>query len=173
MSFLTTSRRKRRITITPQNLVWQNDDSRFGKLMMEKTGWKPGCGLGKYEQGITQNLQIKTNNLTEGLGFVRHDGDLLDVHQEVFAAILADLNEKKKRAQTEQFKKNLNMRTKQLKKSVNEIQSKISNEHRKGIYSSNLSVMSEQDKCAIFGRKSAAKTVGKRAEKDVEKDEVS
>lgn len=38
--------------------------------MLERMGWKPGRGLGKYEQGITENLQVKANILTKGFFFV-------------------------------------------------------------------------------------------------------
>lgn len=46
-----------------------SDESKFGKVMLERMGWKAGSGLGKHEQGITKNLQVKANVSTRGIYF--------------------------------------------------------------------------------------------------------
>ncbi|MCP9263473.1 PIN2/TERF1-interacting telomerase inhibitor 1 [Dirofilaria immitis] len=102
MSFLTTSRQEQRNIISSQNIAWQNDDSKFGKVMLEKMGWKKGCGLGKYEQGITENLQVKANVSTRGLGCTGRIDDVLIAHHDSFAAILADLNKKKEKSKVKE-----------------------------------------------------------------------
>ncbi|VBB33257.1 unnamed protein product [Acanthocheilonema viteae] len=124
--------------------------------MLEKMGWKPGCGLGKYEQGITKNLRPKANVSTRGLGCTERSDEVLIAHHDSFAAILADLNEKKEKS-----------KVKEVNKSLNKVQSEIIlNEHRSDGYSAK---MSEKDKCAIFGRRSAKRTDNKNIK---EKDEV-
>lgn len=57
-----------RISFPEKNFAF-SDDSKFGKKMLEKMGWKPGCGLGKYEQGITENLRPNANVSTRGSFF--------------------------------------------------------------------------------------------------------
>ncbi|KAM3720544.1 PIN2/TERF1-interacting telomerase inhibitor [Dirofilaria immitis] len=162
MSFLTTSRQEQRNIISSQNIAWQNDDSKFGKVMLEKMGWKKGCGLGKYEQGITENLQVKANVSTRGLGCTGRIDDVLIAHHDSFAAILADLNKKKEKS-----------KVKEVRKSLNKVKSKtILNEHRKDKYLQNISMMSEEDKCAIFGRRSTQKIVTDNIEKSAQKDKV-
>ncbi|CAG9540047.1 unnamed protein product [Cercopithifilaria johnstoni] len=142
-----------------QNFAWQNDDSKFGKKMLEKMGWTPGCGLGKYEQGIVENLQPKANISTRGLGCTERSDEVLIAHHDSFAAILADLNKKKEKS-----------KIKQIEKSLNKVQSKIIlNEHRKDKC---FPGMSEKDKCAIFGKRSEKRTVDKNTEENMQKDEV-
>jgi peptide deformylase len=38
------------------------DASKFGQQMLEKMGWKPGCGLGAKEQGITEQIKVAYKN---------------------------------------------------------------------------------------------------------------
>lgn len=38
------------------------DASKFGQKMLEKMGWKPGCGLGAKEQGITEQIKVAYKN---------------------------------------------------------------------------------------------------------------
>ncbi|EFO17416.2 hypothetical protein LOAG_11082 [Loa loa] len=150
MSFLPTCEKQKNIA-NSQSITWPNDDSKFGKVMLEKMGWKPGHGLGKYEQGITENLQVKANVSTKGLGCTERNDEVWIAHHDSFAAILADLNKKKEKSET-----------KSVKKSLHKVKSKIIlNEHRKDRYVPNLSMMSEKDKCAIFGKRSVRRAVVK------------
>jgi Pin2-interacting protein X1 len=66
MSMLAEPRRKQRISVDPQNLQWGNDESRVGKSMMEKMGWRGG-GLGKMENGRRENLKLTANYTQKGL----------------------------------------------------------------------------------------------------------
>uniref|UniRef100_A0A1I7V784 G-patch domain-containing protein n=1 Tax=Loa loa TaxID=7209 RepID=A0A1I7V784_LOALO len=130
--------------------------------MLEKMGWKPGHGLGKYEQGITENLQVKANVSTKGLGCTERNDEVWIAHHDSFAAILADLNKKKEKSET-----------KSVKKSLHKVKSKIIlNEHRKDRYVPNLSMMSEKDKCAIFGKRSVRRAVDKNIDENIQKDEA-
>uniref|UniRef100_A0A0R3S150 G-patch domain-containing protein n=1 Tax=Elaeophora elaphi TaxID=1147741 RepID=A0A0R3S150_9BILA len=145
-----------------RNIKWQNDDSRFGKKMLEKMGWKQGSGLGKYEQGDTENLQLKANVSTRGLGCDEKSDDVLAAHHDSFAAILADLNEKKEKSKVKQTKK----RRKKVEPKV------ILNEHRKDRYLPKLSRMSEKEKCAIFGQKSQQIYVDRNTAENIQEDDV-
>ncbi|OZC07149.1 g-patch domain protein [Onchocerca flexuosa] len=160
--FLTTSRQEQRNAINSQNIAWKNDDSKFGKVMLEKMGWKSGRGLGKHEQGITENLQMKANILTRGLGCSERNDNVWLAHHDDFAAILADLNKKKEKSEA-----------REIKKSLRKVKSKIIlNEHRKDRYLPDLSVMSEKDKCAIFGKRLTPRTVSKSTEENMQQNEI-
>ncbi|VIO97088.1 MGC82072 protein, putative [Brugia malayi] len=163
MSSRKKSRQEQRNLINSQNITWRNDDSKFGQVMLEKMGWKPGSGLGKYEQGITENLQMKANVLTKGLGCNERNDEVWIAHHDSFAAILADLNKKKENSKA----------ANPVRNNLNKVKSKvILNEHRKDRYIPNLSMMSEKDKCAIFGKRSAPSTSDKSIDENKQKDEV-
>jgi Pin2-interacting protein X1 len=38
------------------------DTNKYGQQMLEKMGWKPGCGLGANEQGITEQIKVAYKN---------------------------------------------------------------------------------------------------------------
>jgi hypothetical protein len=65
-SMLAEPRQKQRISVDPQNLGWAGDESRVGKQMMEKMGWRGG-GLGRKEEGMRENLKLKANRTQKGL----------------------------------------------------------------------------------------------------------
>ncbi|KAH6585004.1 hypothetical protein BASA60_000718 [Batrachochytrium salamandrivorans] len=52
-------RTKQRINIDPQNKQWKDDKTKFGHKMLEKMGWSDGKGLGRNEDGRTDNIQVK------------------------------------------------------------------------------------------------------------------
>ncbi|VDN94296.1 unnamed protein product [Brugia pahangi] len=163
MSSRKKSRQDQRNLINSQNITWRNDDSKFGQVMLEKMGWKPGSGLGKYEQGITENLQMKANVLTKGLGCNERNDEVWISHHDSFAAILADLNKKKEKSKA----------ANPMKNNLNKVKSKvILNEHRKDRYIPDLSMMSEKDKYAIFGKRSAPSTSDESIDENKQKDEV-
>lgn len=60
MSILAAPRKKQKISIDPQNVNWKNSES-FGKKMMSKMNWSEGKGLGKHEQGSSDNLKLNAN----------------------------------------------------------------------------------------------------------------
>lgn len=45
------------------------DESKFGKKLMEKMGWEQGKGLGAKEDGIKEHIKIKFKDDTKGLIF--------------------------------------------------------------------------------------------------------
>ncbi|VDK89328.1 unnamed protein product [Litomosoides sigmodontis] len=140
-----------------QNATVQGDNLKFGKKMLEKMGWRPGCGLGKYEQGITENLRPKANVLTRGLGCSEKSDEVWIAHHDSFAAILADLNKSKEKSKVERFEKNSNKAQEKI----------ILNEHRKDRY---FPEMSEKDKYAVFGKRSAKRTADRNTEESIQKD---
>lgn len=66
MSILAEPRRKQRISVDPQNVNWHRNQDKFGQKMLEKMGWQEGKGLGRNEQGITQNIALKANHTAKG-----------------------------------------------------------------------------------------------------------
>lgn len=42
------------------------DDSKFGQKMLEKFGWSKGSGLGKNEQGISENIKVQHKVIPTG-----------------------------------------------------------------------------------------------------------
>uniref|UniRef100_A0A183BXP6 G-patch domain-containing protein n=1 Tax=Globodera pallida TaxID=36090 RepID=A0A183BXP6_GLOPA len=89
-------KRKQRISADPQNLNWRNDANSFGKRMLERMGWRDGCGLGKNGEGISANVKPSANHSQTGLGF---DGKASESewmsHNDAFSDLLTQLNEKK------------------------------------------------------------------------------
>jgi len=93
MSLLAEPRRKKvRIGPDPQNCFWKNDESKFGKRMLEKMGWLEGKGLGSSQQGISNPIKLRANGGSKGLGHSGSSDDAWTVHNDDFAALLTALN---------------------------------------------------------------------------------
>ncbi|CAJ0586801.1 unnamed protein product, partial [Mesorhabditis spiculigera] len=95
MSILAEPRRKQRISVDPQNLQWANDDSKFGKKLMQQMGWKDGEGLGVGGRGSAQNLKVKANLTGKGLGATGSYDETWIAHHDDFADLLTALNAEK------------------------------------------------------------------------------
>ncbi|XP_059212203.1 PIN2/TERF1-interacting telomerase inhibitor 1 [Centropristis striata] len=92
MSMLAEPRRKQKWSVDPRNSTWSNDDSKFGQKMLERMGWSKGKGLGRTEQGSTENIKVKVKNNNYGLGTsVSHEDNWI-AHQDDFNELLAQLN---------------------------------------------------------------------------------
>lgn len=50
------------------NRGWRDDKTNFGFRMLQKMGWKEDAGLGKDEDGITENVKLKRREAGQGLG---------------------------------------------------------------------------------------------------------
>ncbi|XP_067273174.1 PIN2/TERF1-interacting telomerase inhibitor 1 [Pseudorasbora parva] len=92
MSMLAEPRRKQKWSVDPRNSAWSNDESKFGQKMLERMGWAKGKGLGKTEQGSTENIKVKVKNNKMGLGTAVNNEDNWIAHQDDFNQLLADLN---------------------------------------------------------------------------------
>lgn len=149
MTLLRSSRRKQKLGPDPQNTAWRDNDSRFGKTMLEKMGWKEGHGLGRNEQGISENLKLKPNFSNKGLGCTRRSGETWLAFNDDYEAILKDLSKKNKTRM-----ENLEAKHSDRKDSLHKMKSKtVTKSHQKDMRLTDLSSISESDKCGIFGRK--------------------
>ncbi|XP_034383711.1 PIN2/TERF1-interacting telomerase inhibitor 1 [Cyclopterus lumpus] len=92
MSMLADPRKKQKWSVDPRNSNWSKDDSKFGQKMMERMGWSKGKGLGRTEQGSTDNIKVKVKNDHYGLGQSASHEDNWISHQDDFNELLAQLN---------------------------------------------------------------------------------
>ncbi|CAD5206579.1 unnamed protein product [Bursaphelenchus okinawaensis] len=152
-------RRKNKISIDPQNVLWRNGDT-IGKKLMSKMGWTDGKGIGRNEQGSAENIKLNPNYTNAGLGADHHkkqQDKWIAVHDD-FAALLKDLNQGKevKEDDEEQAEKiSIQTVSKSSKKRI----------HYKFTRGKDLSLASETDKNAIFGnRKGKEKAKPKQEE---------
>ncbi|KAL6096038.1 pinx1 [Pungitius sinensis] len=93
MSMLAEPRRKQKWSVDPRNSSWSKDESKFGQKMMERMGWSKGKGLGRNEQGSTDNIKVKVKNNHCGLGTTASYEDNWIAHQDDFNELLAQLND--------------------------------------------------------------------------------
>ena len=69
---LSEPRRRQKWSLNPRGTLWSNDESKFGKKLMEKMGWKSGDGLGSQGQGIVDPITVAANQDKKGIG---HQGE--------------------------------------------------------------------------------------------------
>jgi hypothetical protein len=101
MSILSEPRRKKRISVDPQNMTWKKSDN-IGKSLMTKMNWSEGKGLGKHEQGAPESLKLNANFTGKGLGCDRDTfkKEPWMSHHDDFDNLLASLNSKSSKNQT-------------------------------------------------------------------------
>uniref|UniRef100_A0A9J2P2F1 G-patch domain-containing protein n=1 Tax=Ascaris lumbricoides TaxID=6252 RepID=A0A9J2P2F1_ASCLU len=146
MSILAEPRRKQRISVDPQNIQWRDDDAKFGKKILERMGWRNGKGLGKREQGRNENLRLKANHSGKGLGCKHSYDDTWVAHHDDFAKLLASLNKTKKDT-------NENMASEIKQNAEKSMKSRMRIRYRGFTRGNDLSEYSEEDKCAVLGKK--------------------
>uniref|UniRef100_F1LED5 PIN2/TERF1-interacting telomerase inhibitor 1 n=1 Tax=Ascaris suum TaxID=6253 RepID=F1LED5_ASCSU len=146
MSILAEPRRKQRISVDPQNIQWRDDDAKFGKKILERMGWRNGKGLGKREQGRNENLRLKANHSGKGLGCKHSYDDTWVAHHDDFAKLLASLNKTKKDT-------NENMASEIKPNAEKSMKSRMRIRYRGFTRGNDLSEYSEEDKCAVLGKK--------------------
>ena len=61
-------KQKQRFGIDPQNKNWQQDKSAVGFTLLSKMGWEEGRGMGKSEQGRTENIKVSLKLNNYGIG---------------------------------------------------------------------------------------------------------
>ncbi|XP_035204816.1 protein PFC0760c-like, partial [Stegodyphus dumicola] len=66
------------------------DESKIGQKLLTKMGWKRGKGLGRNEDGITENIKVKFKGSNAGIGW--KDESFLGAQNEEFDAVLENLN---------------------------------------------------------------------------------
>lgn len=85
---------KKRIkySVDPNVLSWANDESKFGKRLMEQMGWEKAKGLGAKGTGIVENIKVKFKDDSKGIGYDNkgYENVWLD-HQDSFDSLLAQL----------------------------------------------------------------------------------
>ncbi|KAI6203358.1 G-patch domain protein [Aphelenchoides besseyi] len=165
MSILAAPRRKQRLSIDPQNVEWINEAS-VGKRLMHQMGWNKGNGLGKNEQGQSENLKLKANLTGRGLGKDEHRStEHWIAHQDNFETLLAQLNQKSTAKQPSVDLPN--------KESAIQTTKTIRSRNLRARFcrAKDLSIVCPTSKAGIFGIKSEQSTVEVR-ESDVEKRET-
>lgn len=137
---LSVRKHKTKIGDDPQNLNWRNDDNQIGQRLMKKMGWSNG-GLGKFGQGVLENIKQRANYSGEGLKAkveVASEKDpWLTCHQE-FSSILLQLNKDASSKHKIEKKKLL-------------LKSKYSTRYSRIKKSKDASLYSQTEKSAIFG----------------------
>ncbi|KAK7133265.1 hypothetical protein R3I94_015211 [Phoxinus phoxinus] len=153
MSMLAEPRRKQKWAADPQNTTWSNDESKFGQKMMERMGWAKGKGLGRSEQGSTENIKVKAKNNKLGLGTSVNNEDNWIAHQDDFNQLLAELNNCHGQSQTDNPTQeqgfSLEEKSKTSKKRVH---------YMKFTKGKDLSSRSKTDLACIFGKRSKQET---------------
>ncbi|XP_078712784.1 PIN2/TERF1-interacting telomerase inhibitor 1 [Lampetra fluviatilis] len=148
MSMLAEPRRKQKWSVDPRNTAWVNDNSKFGKKMLEKMGWSSGKGLGANEQGSTNHIKVNVKNNNLGVGAAVNQEDKWIAHQDDFNQLLADLNDQHGQQEaTEQVQKaafSLEEKSKRSRKRVHYVK------FAKG---KDLSTRSADDLACVFGKR--------------------
>ncbi|XP_056120474.1 PIN2/TERF1-interacting telomerase inhibitor 1 [Rhinichthys klamathensis goyatoka] len=153
MSMLAEPRRKQKWAADPQNTTWSNDESKFGQKMLERMGWAKGKGLGRSEQGSTENIKVKAKNNKLGLGTSVNNEDNWIAHQDDFNQLLAELNNCHGQSHTDNPTQeqgfSLEEKSKTSKKRVH---------YMKFTKGKDLSSRSKTDLACIFGKRSKQET---------------
>uniref|UniRef100_A0A0K0G2L7 PIN2/TERF1-interacting telomerase inhibitor 1 (inferred by orthology to a human protein) n=1 Tax=Strongyloides venezuelensis TaxID=75913 RepID=A0A0K0G2L7_STRVS len=173
MSILAERRRKQKIPIDPNNLIWQKSENSVAKKLLSKMGWQEGKGLGKDEQGDVEGFKVKSNTTQKGLGYSGEYDKTWVGHHDDFASILANLNKNKKEknkneeesSDEEECGKKGNEKTGDDVLNLEE-RARVSRRrihYQKFIKRKDLSQATDADKFQIFGKK---------VKKNVNEDEV-
>ncbi|XP_046984926.1 PIN2/TERF1-interacting telomerase inhibitor 1 isoform X1 [Schistocerca americana] len=91
MSMLAERRTKKKWCLNPNGKDWSNDNNKFGQRMLEKMGWKKGCGLGVNLQGMKEHVKVSAKNDTKGLGCKNSSDNEWIHHQQNFESLLSEL----------------------------------------------------------------------------------
>ena len=144
-----------------RNSSWANDTSSFGQKMLMKMGWKQGNGLGKNQQGTSDNLRAvrRAENLGIGATTDTHGNEGFSETSRNFHGVLAtlkaehgDKNSKKEKKRRKKEKKD-----KKLDKSESglTLSTKLvtAGHARKMRDAKDITKKSKEDMAAIFGMK--------------------
>ncbi|XDV41954.1 hypothetical protein PO909_010723 [Leuciscus waleckii] len=123
--------------------------------MLERMGWAKGKGLGRSEQGSTENIKVKAKNNKLGLGTSVNNEDNWIAHQDDFNQLLAELNNCHGQNHTDNPTQeqgfSLEEKSKTSKKRVH---------YMKFTKGKDLSSRSKTDLACIFGKRSKQETRG-------------
>ncbi|KAG1963622.1 PIN2/TERF1-interacting telomerase inhibitor [Pimephales promelas] len=121
--------------------------------MLERMGWAKGKGLGRSEQGSTENIKVKAKNNKLGLGTTVNNEDNWIAHQDDFNQLLAELNNCHGQSHTDSPTQeqgfSLEEKSKTSKKRVH---------YMKFTKGKDLSSRSKTDLACIFGKRSKQET---------------
>jgi hypothetical protein len=131
-----TNKEQKFMSEDPNNLQWKDDKSAFGYKMLLKMGWKEK-GIGKNQQGTTDNLKISKNFENQGLG-VKLNSSTVEVKSIEFDNILKNL------------KPILNENHNDSEKSEKKIIKKKRSHRYPKMKKNNISSLNESDKNQIF-----------------------
>ncbi|PNF43397.1 hypothetical protein B7P43_G13917, partial [Cryptotermes secundus] len=111
--------RKKRVkwSLNPCGNFWSHDTSKYGQQMLEKMGWKPGCGLGANEQGITEQIKVAYKNDKKCIGYKEHGDEWLE-QQSQFEKLLAELSGSHDAAVSDKGNESLELRSQQSRARV-------------------------------------------------------
>ncbi|KAK5671059.1 Golgi transport complex subunit 3 [Batrachochytrium dendrobatidis] len=84
-------RTKQRIGVDPQNKQWKDDSNKLCLKMMEKMGWSEGKGLGRNEDGRTDNIKVVVKSNNHGIGTEKRSSDNWLENSSAFDALLSSL----------------------------------------------------------------------------------
>uniref|UniRef100_A0A0N4Z6F9 G-patch domain-containing protein n=1 Tax=Parastrongyloides trichosuri TaxID=131310 RepID=A0A0N4Z6F9_PARTI len=173
MSILAAQKRKQKIPLDPNNLIWQNSEKSVAKKLLKKMGWAEGKGLGKEEQGDVDGIKVKSNTTQKGLGCEGNYEKTWVGHHDDFASILANLNKNKKvKVQDEKESSDEDDNNKVLNLEERARGSKRRIHYQKFIKRKDLSQATDADKLQIFGKHSVKKCKKEKIpEKKVKKED--
>lgn len=141
-----------------RNSDWAKDTSAFGQKMLLKMGWKQGNGLGKNQQGTSENLRAirRAENLGIGATTDTLGEEGFSVTSKNFHGVLAVLKEEHGDSSKSSSKKEKKRRKKNKDKKGKDgitLSSKLvtAGHARKMRESKDLSKKSTEDMAAIFG----------------------
>ncbi|GFU22348.1 hypothetical protein NPIL_664881 [Nephila pilipes] len=84
--------RDRKFDLNPRGNLWMEDQNKYGHKLLLKMGWSQGKGLGKKENGITENIKVKTRTRNTGLGWTKKLPVAIAIPE--YEAVLENLNKK-------------------------------------------------------------------------------
>ncbi|KAI2801027.1 PIN2/TERF1-interacting telomerase inhibitor 1 [Blomia tropicalis] len=147
--------RKRKViySTNPRGLDWVKDNNKFGQRMLQSMGWKNGQGLGKNNDGITENIKASFKFCSKGLGYQPKTNQWVEENN-VYEQLLSELAEQH------------GTQPKQAKSSDMEMKIKKSGRLQKFIKAKNLSTKSEIDVFQIFPTTSKRKVDESEVEKE-------
>lgn len=123
--------------------TWSQDDTKFGKRLLEKMGWSQGRGLGANLDGETKSVPLRVKLDSKGLGFTAKD-DQWTSHETLFQGLLQDLNGDSSASTPAPIVASLEKKSKNLQSRIH---------YKKFTRGKDISQYSPKDLANIFGKR--------------------